>query len=62
MKKVDIGVMVAFVLSLVVIFFFWGCEYDPIVTALGGVIVLVSAVTTYLQYKKIDELEEVKIK
>jgi len=62
MKKVDIGVMVAFVLSLVVIFFFWKCEYDPIVTALGGVIVLASAVTTYLKYKKIDELEEVKIK
>lgn len=60
MKKIDITALAAFVLALVILSFFWGCEYDPVVTALGGIIILVSAITAYLQNKKIKELENTK--
>jgi len=56
MKKVDISVMVLYIVALIVLSFFWGCHYDPIVTAFGGIIVVVSALATYIQYKKIKEL------
>ena len=60
MKKIDITALAAFVLALVILSFFWGCEYDPVVTALGVIIILVSAITAYLQNKKIKELENTK--
>lgn len=58
MKYVDISIAFVFVLALVVISFFWGCAIDPIVTAVGGVIVAASALTMYLQYKKLKDLEK----
>lgn len=58
MKYVDIGVSVLFVIALIVIYFFWGCHLDLYVTVLAGVIILVTALTTYIQYKKIREFED----
>ena len=59
MKKVDIFVKVGFVIALAVIYFFWRCEYDPMVTILALVILLGASALTYFQYKKIDEMTEV---
>jgi Co/Zn/Cd efflux system component len=58
MKKIDISVMVLYIAALIVLSFFWGCGYDPIVTAFGGIIVAVSALATFVQYKKMKELME----
>lgn len=60
MKFVDVAIPVAFVLALIVIYFFWGCKLDLYITVLAGVVVLVTVLTTYVQYKKLKELEEVR--
>uniref|UniRef100_UPI0040572E7D hypothetical protein n=1 Tax=Acetatifactor sp. TaxID=1872090 RepID=UPI0040572E7D len=60
MKFIDIAVPVIFVLALVIIYFFWGCKLDLYVTVLAGIVVFVTVLTTYVQYKKIKELEEAK--
>ena len=57
MKYVDIGVSVLFIVALVVIYFFWGCHLDLYVTVLAAVVIAVTALTTYMQYKKMKELE-----
>ena len=57
MKYVDIAVSVVFVLALVVIYFFWGCKLDMYLTVLAGIIIAVSGITTYVQYKKLSELD-----
>jgi len=59
MKKVDIFVKVGFIIALAVIYFFWRCEYDPMVTILALVILVGASALTYFQYKKIDEMTEV---
>lgn len=56
MKRIDALVPVLFIISLVVIYFFWGCHLDLYVTILAGMIILVTGLTTYLQNKKIKEL------
>lgn len=56
MKYVDIAVTVLFVLALVVIYFFWGCELDMYITILAGIVVAVSALTAFVQNKKLNEL------
>lgn len=58
MKYIDIAVPVIFVLALIVIYFFWGCQLDLYITVLAGIVVAVTALTTYLQTKKIEELEK----
>lgn len=60
MKFMDIAVPAIFVLALIVIYFFWGCKLDLYITILAGLIVLVTVLTTYVQCKKIQELEEAK--
>ncbi len=57
MKKIDITAMIIFLAALIVLAFFWGCEYDPIVTAFGSIILVASAAATYLQNKKMNQLE-----
>ena len=58
MKYVDIAVMVIFILTLVVIYFFWGCTWDLYATILAGLVVIVSVLIGYQQNKKLKELEE----
>ncbi|HKM04905.1 MAG TPA: hypothetical protein VJZ04_10040 [Lachnospiraceae bacterium] len=58
MKAIDASVTLIFVLALVIIYFFWGCRLDAIVTAIAAVIVIASALAMYFQYKRIHELEE----
>lgn len=60
MKYVDIAVSVVFVLALVVIYFFWGCKLDLYVTVLAGIIVAVSGLASYVQYRKMKELDSEK--
>lgn len=60
MKYVDIAVSVVFVLALVVIYFFWGCKLDMYLTVLAGIIIAVSGITTYVQYKKLKEMDSDK--
>ena len=57
MKYVDIGVSVLFIVALVVIYFFWGCHLDLYVTILAGVVIAATGLTTYVQYKKMKDLE-----
>lgn len=56
MKYVDTTVTVVFILAMVVIYFFWGCHLDLYVTALAGLIVLVTAMVRFAQNKKLKEL------
>lgn len=58
MKCIDITVPVLFVLALVVLYFFWGCHLDLYVTILAAIILGVTVLTTYIQYKKIDKLQK----
>ncbi len=58
MKKVDIAVKVLFIVALAVIYFFWKCEYDPLVTILGILILVGASVLTYMQFHKLDELTD----
>lgn len=58
MEKADITVSALFIAALVIIYFFWGCHLDLYVTILAGVVIAVSALVTYVQYKKIKELTE----
>ena len=57
MKYVDIGVSALFIAALIVIYFFWGCHLDLYVTILAGVVIAATGLTTYMQYKKMKELE-----
>ena len=57
MKYVDIGVSVLFITALVVIYFFWGCHLDLYVTVLAAIVIAVTGLTTYMQYKKLKDLE-----
>lgn len=57
MKFVDVGVSLLFVVALAVIYFFWGCHLDLYVTILALLILAVTGLTTYVQYKKLKELE-----
>lgn len=58
MKYVDIAVTVIFILALVVIYFFWGCEWDLYATILIGIVITVSVLIGHAQNKKINEYEE----
>ncbi len=58
MKKLDFIMLLLFLVLLLVLSFFWKCHYDPIVTVFGILIAIVSAITAYMQYKKINELSE----
>ena len=58
MKKVDIAVKVLFIVARAVIYFFWKCEYDPLVTILGILILVGASVLTYMQFHKLDELTD----
>lgn len=60
MKKLDIAIKPLFVIALLVIYFFWKCEYDLIVTIIAGIVIAGASVLTYFQYKKLDELEEIE--
>lgn len=56
MKYVDTTVTLMFILALIVIYFFWGCHLDLYVTLLAGLIVLVTGMVRFAQYKKLKEL------
>ena len=58
MKCIDIAIPVLFVLALVVLYFFWGCHLDLYVTILAAVILGVTVLTTYIQYKKMREFSK----
>ncbi len=58
MRRVDVAVKLLFVIALAVIYFFWKCEYDPLVTVLGLIILAGASVLTYMQFHKIDELAQ----
>ena len=58
MKKLDIAMKPVFIIVLLIIYFFWKCEYDLIVTIIAGIVILGASLLTYSQYKKLGELEE----
>ena len=58
MRRVDVAVKLLFVIALAVIYFFWKCEYDPLVTVLGLIILTGASVLTYMQFHKIEELAQ----
>lgn len=57
MKNVDRVITLVFIAALVIIYFFWGCRLDLYVTIAAGIILALAGMTTYLQNKKIKELE-----
>lgn len=60
MKKVDFIILIIYIVSLVVLYFFWGCRLDWIVTTVGAIIAILASVAAHMQNKKIKELEEQK--
>ena len=56
MKFVDVAVSIIFVLALIVIYFFWGCKLDLYITLLAGVVIVITGISKYVQYKKIKKL------
>lgn len=58
MKKVDLTVTLVFIAALGIIYFFWKCEYDPLVTLLAAIIIVAAGVMTHRQNKKLEELEQ----
>ena len=60
MKYVDVAVSIIFVLALIVIYFFWGCKLDLYITLLAGVVIVITGISKYVQYKKIKELTSEK--
>lgn len=58
MKKIDLTVTLIFIAALGIIYFFWKCEYDPLVTLLAAIIIIAAGVMTHRQNKKLEELEE----
>ncbi len=61
MKKLDIAIKPVFIIALLIIYFFWKCEYDLMVTVIAGIVMIGASVLTYFQYKKLGELEETEI-
>lgn len=56
MKFVDVAVSIIFVLALIVIYFFWGCKWDMYITILVSIIIVITGISKYVQYKKLKEL------
>ena len=61
MKKLDIAIKPVFIIALLIIYFFWKCEYDLMVTVIAGIVMIGASVLTYFQYKKLGEIEETEI-
>lgn len=59
-KIIDMTVALVFAVSILVLIFFWACEYDPIVTVLAFLVLGVSGLATILQYQKLKELEQME--
>lgn len=57
MKTIDIIVAAVFLAALVVIYFFWGCNYDLIVTIIAGVVLIVTGIIAFSQERKLKELQ-----
>lgn len=57
MKYVDIAVTVLFIAAMAIIYLYWKCDLDLYVAIIAGVIILAAGATTYVQYKKIKELQ-----
>lgn len=58
MKYFDIALTIVFILALVGIYFFWGCQWDLYATILAGVVIFVNVLVSYSQSKKLKVLEE----
>lgn len=56
MKHVDTLIAVIFLISLVALYFVWGCHMDLYVTVLAGAVILITGMVRTLQYKKLKEL------
>ena len=61
MKKLDIAIKPVFIIALLIIYFFWKCEYDLMATVIAGIVMIGASVLTYFQYKKLGVLEETEI-
>lgn len=60
MKIIDFTIAVIFAVAILVLIFFWACEYDPLATILAFLILGVSGLATILQYQKLKELEDLE--
>ena len=55
-KYLDLTVAVLYVVALVVIYFFWGCKWDWIVTIIAVLVAAISITLLSYQNKMIKEL------
>ena len=52
MKMMDVIVDVLLILSLIVIYFLWGCRLDAYVVIMAGLVFFVGCVVGYVQRKR----------
>lgn len=58
MKKWDIAAAAVLAVGLVILYFFWGCSYDWMVTLAAVVIAAASLLVGHFQFRKIKELSK----
>lgn len=58
MKKLDIAVLVLYIVAMVVIYFFWKCSFDLWFTVIALVVVAIATVWMIVQHNKLKKLQE----
>jgi len=58
MKIFDIALPVMLVIALAIIYFLWGCKEDWYLTIVAVVVIIVTAVISFVQNKKMKKLSE----
>lgn len=58
MKKVDVAMLILFVVINVVLFFFRGCNWCLWVLLLAAIVALVVSISLYVQHKKLKDLTD----
>lgn len=58
MKKIDYGTLIIFILTLLMLSFFWKCRFDLIILIVTAVVASIIGYATHMQYKNFRELNE----
>ena len=56
LRRWDLVVTAVLAVGLIILYFFWGCSYDWIITAIAVVIAAAALLIGHFQYRKINEL------
>lgn len=58
MKKLDIAVLVIYLIAMIVIYFFWKCKLDLWFTVVALIVVALATVWMFVQHRKLKKLQE----